>query len=82
MTYEAQERWRKSAEDKGWGRVSALLEPEYVALVGRLKDRHKGTAGVLRAALVLLAAEAGEEAPSPSTASPGTHTPESPERLA
>lgn len=70
MTYEAQERWRKAAESRGHGRVSALLEPEYVALAKRLARGRKGTAGVLRAALMALAAEDGVAFEPPSTASP------------
>ena len=71
MTYEAQERWRKAAEKAGHGRVSALLEPEYIALTKRLAVRHEGTAGVLRAALQALAAADGEAFAPPEPASRG-----------
>jgi len=68
-----QQKYQQKLQDKGWKRLSVFLPPEYIAKAKAAADYHGGLAEAVRA---WLDAEAGEAAPSPAPASPGTGTPQ------
>lgn len=62
-----QQKYQQERQRKGWGRVSAFLEPEYVAAAKAAGERYGGIANALRK---WLDAEASSTPEPPSTASP------------
>jgi hypothetical protein len=68
-TLTPQQKYQQERQRKGWGRVSAFLEPEYVAAAKAAGERHGSFANALRK---WLDAEASEVPPPPSPASEGT----------
>lgn len=51
MVYERQKQHHQKRQQEGWARVSALLEPEYVAMAKQLAENRGSLANVLREAL-------------------------------